>query len=212
LQTATWKDKITDASNVWLNAMRMEEDGHLSEAAILYLRDASQSITQGQRARAALSCACAASCLEKTGKINAARNLYFEAAKLYEQAADAVFGSSIREALWLLQEAHDYFIVGGDGQKAGQLYDRCASLARKSSPFITDETLNKILRIRRDAKPRQISFALEPQTSEVNGAIEGFLRITDAHTSDGAAAKPRTTNAPAARTNRRPSIEKSIVS
>ena len=76
LQAATWKDKITDSSNYWLGAIRLEEDGRLSEAAVLYLKDAAEALKQGLRARAALSCSCAASCLEKTGKMNAARNLY----------------------------------------------------------------------------------------------------------------------------------------
>ena len=114
--------------------------------------------------------------------MNAARNLYFEAAKIYEEAAELVFGSSIREALWLLQEAHDYYIIGGDAQKAGELYDECASLARKSSPFINGEMLDKVLRIRRDTKARSITFSVEAQTSEVNNAIEGFLRLRDAPT------------------------------
>ncbi|MDA4117175.1 MAG: hypothetical protein OK455_02405 [Thaumarchaeota archaeon] len=209
MQAATWKDKITDASNSWLGAMRMEEDGRLLEASILYLKDASQSVMQELGARAALSCACAASCLENMGKINAARNLYFEAAKIFEETAEAVFGSSIREALWLLQEAHDYYIIGGDGQKASQLYDRCASLARKSSPFITGETLDNVLRIRRDAQARPIALSVEPQSSDVNGAIEGFLRLRDARSS---VARPKRRANETKRSQGRPSIEKSIVS
>jgi len=109
----------------------MEEDGRFAEATVLYLRDAAGCLSQGLQVRAALSCSCAASCLEKTGNYNAARNLYFETARMYEEQADAVFGRSIREALWLMQEAHDYFIIGGDPQKATQIYDKCASLARK---------------------------------------------------------------------------------
>jgi Soluble NSF attachment protein, SNAP len=204
LQAATtWKDKITDAANLWLGATRLEEDGQLSEASVLYLADAAEALKQGLKARAALSCSCAASCLEKTGKMNAARNLYFEAAKIYEEAAQAVFGTSIREALWLLQEAHDYFIIGGDAQKASELYDQCASLARKSSPFMTGDTLDKVLRIRRDTKARSVTVSVEPQTSEVNNAIEEFLRLRD---SPASAAKPRPAAA-AVVLHRRSSIE-----
>jgi tetratricopeptide (TPR) repeat protein len=210
LQAATWKDKITDSSNLWLGAVRLEEDGRLSEAAVLYLKDAAESLKRGLRARAALSCSCAANCLEKTGKMNAARNLYFEAAKIYEEAAELVFGTSIREALWLLQEAHDYYIIGGDAQKARELYDECASLARKSSPFITGETIDKVLRIRRDTKARSISFSVEAQTSEVNNAIEAFLRLRDAPVpkeKKESTEKPATVNNP-----RRSSIEKGFTS
>jgi hypothetical protein len=190
--------------------MRSEEDGRLSEASILYLSDAAESLKLGLRARAALSCSCAAGCIERTGKTNAARNLYFEAAKMYEEAAEAAFGYSIRETLWLLQEAHDHYIIGGDSERASRLYDRCASLARKSSPFASTETLDNLLRIRRDTKARSVTFSLEPQTTEVNGAIEGFLRLRDTQTSK-VAVKSRA-SPQAARSQRRPSIEKSIVS
>jgi hypothetical protein len=193
VQSTTWKDKLTDASNLWLCATGMEEDGRFAEATIFYLRDAASCLSQGLQARAALSCSCAASCLEKTGNINSARHLYFETAKMYEEQSDAVIGTSIREALWLLQEAHDYFIIGGDAQKAIQIYDKCASLARKSNPFVTGETLDNVLRIRRSTEPRPLSFALSvPQTSDVNGAIEGFLRLRDVQVSKAAAPLSRT--------------------
>jgi hypothetical protein len=211
VQSTTWKDKITDASNLWMNATRSEEDGRFAEATIFYLRDAADCLGRGLGARAALSCACAAGCLEKNGNINAARNLYFETAKMYEERADAVFGTSIREALWLLQEAHDYYIIGGDAQKAIQIYVKCASIARKSSPFVTAETLYKVLRIRRGTEARAVSSAYAmPQTSDVNGAIEGFLRLREMQISIAPTSPPVWTSA--RRTNGRPSIEKSIAS
>ena len=209
MQAVTWKDKITDPSNVWLNAMRLEDDGQLSEAALLYLRDAAQSVAQGLGARAALSCSCAANCLERTGKINAARSLYVETAKIYEETANAVFGSSIREALWLLQESHDYYIIGGDAQKAGMIYDKCASLARKSSPFLTAETLENVLRIRRDARARPVSFSLDTQTTDLKSAIDGFLHVRN-KLSSKPGSKPRTKAEGGF--YRRPSIETNIVS
>jgi Soluble NSF attachment protein, SNAP len=209
VQATTWKDKVADPSNLWLGATRSEEDGRFAEATVLYLRDAAACLSNNLGARAALSCSCAASCLEKTGNINAARHLYFEAAKIYEEQAAAAFGTSIREALWLLQEAHDYFIIGGDAQKATQVYDQCASLARKSSPFLTGETLDQVLRIRRNATARPVSFGLSaPQTSDINGAIEGFLRLREMQVSKPTA--PVETSSVRAR--RRPSVEKSIVS
>jgi hypothetical protein len=209
VQVTTWKDKVADPSNLWLRATRSEEDGRFGEATVFYLRDAAACLSNNLGVRAALSCSCAASCLERTGNINAARNLYFETAKMYEEQAAAAFGTSIREALWLLQEAHDYFIVGGDAQRAIQIYDQCASLARKSSPFVTGETLDKVLRIKRGAAARPVSLGLPvPQTSDINGAIEGFLRLRETQIS-----KPATpAEASSVRAHRRPSIEKSIVS
>jgi hypothetical protein len=208
VQATTWKDKVADPTNLWLRATRSEEDGRLAEATIFYLRDAAACVSSGLGARAALSCSCAASCLEKNGNVNAARNLYFEAAKIYEEQASASFGTSIRETLWLLQEAHDYYIIGGDAQKAAQVYNQCASLVRKSSPFITSETLDQALRIRRSATARPASPGVPvPQTSDVNGAIEGFLRLREMRVS-----KPVTAAETAVRAQRRPSVEKSIVS
>jgi len=204
----TWKDKVADPTNLWLRATRSEEDGRYAEATVFYLRDAAACLNGGLGARAALSCSCAASCLEKTGNINAARNLYFEAAKIYEEQAATAFGKSIREALWLLQEAHDFFIIGGDAQRASEIYDQCASLARKSNPFITGESLDKVLRIRRGASVRPISYGLPaPQTSDINGAIEGFLRLRETQVKS-----PTPAETPSVRARRRPSIEKSIAS
>jgi len=209
VQSLTWKDKIVDSSNLWLNATRSEEDGSFGEATVFYLRDAADCLIRGLRTRAAISCSCAASCLEKEGNINAARHLYFETAKMYEEQADAAFRTSIREALWLLQEAHDYFIVGGDGQKAAQVYDRCASLARKASPFVTSETLDEVLRIRRATSARPLFYSDPvPEASEIDGAIEGFLRLRDEEVSK---ASPQARGS-ARNTRRRPSVEKSIVS
>ncbi len=209
MQATTWKDKVADPTNLWLRATRSEEDGRFAEATVFYLRDAAACLNGNLGARAALSCSCAANCLEKTGNINAARNLYFEAAKIYEEQAAAAFGTSIREALWLLQEAHDYYIIGGDAQKATQIYDQCASLARKSSPFITSETLNQVLRIRRSSAARPVPFGLPvAQTSDINGAIEGFLRIRELQVSNPSAA----VETPSVRAQRRPSVEKSIAS
>ena len=210
MPATTWKDKVADPSNLWLNATRSEEDGRFAEATVFYLRDAAACLASNLGARAALSCSCAASCLEKMGNINAARHLYYEAAKIYEEQAALAFRTSIREALWLLQEAHDFFIVGGDAQKATQVYDQCASLVRKSSPFVTSETIDRVLRIRRStaARPAAVAVVL-PQTSDIHGAIEGFMRLRDVQVSKPAAPPVETSSV---RAQRRPSVEKSIVS
>ncbi len=209
VQATTWKDKITDTSNSWLAATRSEQDERFGEAVVFYLRDAGDSLSRGLKARAALSCSCAAGSLEKMGNGNAARRLYLEAAKMYEEQAEAVFGTSIREALWLLQEAHDHFMIAGDGQKAAQVYDRCASLAKKSNPFVNSESLDQVLRIRRGAKPKPVAFSLpEPETSETRGAVSAFMSLREGQLSKVA---PQA-GTPRERIRRRPSIETSIAS
>ena len=209
MQATTWKDKVVDPSNHWLSATRAEDDGRLDEAIVYYLRDASGCLSRGLRARAALSCSCAATCLEKTANTNAARHLYVEAARMYEAQADATFGSSIREALWSLQEAHDFYVAGGESQKAVEVYDRCASLVKKLSPFVTNEKLDEALRIRRDAQLKPLSFSIPASKSpDVTKAVDDFIRMRETNV-PAVAASPKT---PADRTRRRPSIEKSIVS
>jgi hypothetical protein len=209
VQATTWKDKITDTSNSWLAATRSEQDERYAEAVVSYLKDAGDSLTRGLKARAALSCSCAAGCLEKMGNGNAARRLYLEAAKMYEEQAEAVFGTSIREALWLLQEAHDHYIIGGDGQKAAEVYERCASLAKKSNPFVTSESLDQVLRIRRGAKPKPVAYSLQAaETSETAGAINGFMSMRQGKLSN-VSLQVETQRE---KIRRRPSVEKSIVS
>lgn len=209
MQATTWKDKITDPSNLWLAATRAEQDGRFAEATVLYLRDAADCLTRGLEGRAALSCSCAASCLERTGNGNAARHMYLEAAKIYEEQAEVVFGRSTREALWLLQEAHDHFIIAGDAEKAAQVYEKCASLAIKSNPFVTVETLDKVLRVRPNTPAGPVTYSTSvPQTPETSNAIEEFLRLRDSQVSK-LRPQPGTSTT---RSRRRPSVEKSIIS
>jgi hypothetical protein len=208
VQATTWKDKVADPSNLWLRATRSEEDGRFVDATVFYLRDAAACLSDSLEVRAALSCCCAASCLEKSGNVSAARRLYLEAAKMYEEKAAAAFGTSIREALWLLQEAHDYYVVGGNAQKAAEVYDQCSSLVRKSSPFVTAETVDRVLRIRRSAAARPIPLgATMTQTPEMSAAMDGFLRLRETKVSKPAAPTVETSSV---RARRRPSIEKSI--
>ncbi len=206
MRTKTWKDKTTDVSNYWLSATRSEDDGLFQEAAVFYLQDAQQDLARGYKTRAGLSAACAASCIEKTGGLNMARHLYFEAARLYEEQADASLSTSLREGLWLLQEAHDYYVLGGDQDKANQVYDACVSLARKLNPFAASDDVSSMLRVRNVEVRRAQSPSIQaaPQASDVNEAVEEFLRLRES------------TSAPiqvkAKSAQRRPSVEKSIAS
>ncbi len=191
-----------------MNAIRAEEDSRLSEATTLYLRDAAECLNLGLKARSALSCSCAATCLQRMGNVNAARRLYLETAKIYEEQADASFSTSIRDALWLLQEAHDYYVLGGDSNGAAKQYERCVEIVKKLDPFASDGNLDRVLRIRRNTQTRAISYSVPtPQAPEMSAAIDGFLRLRDQQPS-----KPTQTARAVSATYRRPSVEKSIVS
>ena len=56
-------DRITNESNLWLNAIKMEDEGSYLKAFVFYLKDSSECIKQNSFVRAALSCSCAADCL-----------------------------------------------------------------------------------------------------------------------------------------------------
>jgi hypothetical protein len=210
VQTTTWKDKIADSSNSWLRAMTAEEDGRLPEATVLYLADATDCLGRGLKARAALSCGCAAACLERMGNVNAGRHLYLEAAKIYEEQGDAAMESSLREALWLLQEAHDYFVMGSDVDNAARIYDRCASLAMKLNPFVTTDTLDGMLRIKPDAQARPTFFSIPaPEPREVSLAIDQFLRLRETQRGSSESRQPE--KSPPQGNPKRDSVEKSVV-
>ena len=130
-----WYHRITDTSNLWLIATNLEDDGNLEEAIKIYLKDATLSWEKGSLVKAALSCACAASCLEKIGYSKIARALYFESATIYEKNAHAMMDVSIREALWSLQRAYESCVLAESVRKAEELLYNYRSLLVKISPF-----------------------------------------------------------------------------
>ena len=96
----TWSDRLTGKNNLWLEAINTEDDGNFQQATMLYLRDATQCWDAGLKARAALSCSCAASCFMHTNNLKLGHILYAEAALMYEDHAQTVLDRSIRESFW----------------------------------------------------------------------------------------------------------------
>jgi hypothetical protein len=137
-----------DKNNLWLDAVNTEDDGNLSKATFLYLKDAKECWERGLRGRAALSCSCAASCLSKTSNWKYAVILYREAARIYEQNAYSVIDKSIRESLWSLQHAYENFILTSDNDKAEEVFQKYVSISAKISPFFGKEEAMKMLGFR----------------------------------------------------------------
>ena len=131
-----WFHRIVDQSNLWLVATNLEDEGNLEEAIKIYLKDATMSWEKGSFVKAGLSCACAASCLEKIGFPKIARALYLESATIFEKNALDVINFSIREALWSLQRAYENCILSESMKKAEELLKNYKSLLMKTSPFI----------------------------------------------------------------------------
>ena len=178
MKIETWMDRITNESNLWLNALKLEDDSNYHEAFFLYLKDAAESLKQHALIRAALSCSCAANCLTMTADLATASRLYFHAAMIYEKNGDLVLGESIREALWSYQEAFEYFHLACQSDKAQIVYDKYVSLTRKINPFLGEEEAMKSLRFRNGSKNSTINRVSSNMqiSTQIANAMEIFLR------------------------------------
>jgi hypothetical protein len=131
-------DKLTNESNTWLNACRLEDVGNYTEAIILYLNDATESIRIGSLVRAGLSCSCAADCLLKFGVEDLPKKLYFRAATIYMEIAKSAVHKSIQEWLWSLQKAYENFVLAGETSMAESVLGQYMVLANKVQPSILE--------------------------------------------------------------------------
>jgi hypothetical protein len=141
----TWSDRLTGKNNLWLEAINTEDDGNFPQATMLYLRDATQCWEAGLKARAALSCSCAAGCFIRTNNTKLGHVLYSEAALMYEDHAQTVLEKSIRESFWALQRAYENYVLAGNEEKAQEVFLRYASLSMRISPFFGKEEAMKVL-------------------------------------------------------------------
>lgn len=112
-QKRTWAEKITDDHNAWLLARRLELEGDLVGATREYARDGEFWRGQGHYARAALSIASAARCLERRGIDH---HLGFaRAGALYVEAGNQALTRDPREALQLFEIATECLARSGNG-------------------------------------------------------------------------------------------------
>jgi len=180
MRVITWLDRLTDDSNLWLTAVRLEERGDLAKAITLYLEDATKCLTANSLTRAALGGSCAADCLAKGGDTENARAVYNAVARLYWESADSSIGVSVRESLWSLQEAHESFLLAGERENAETVKDLFDSLANRANPFIGDNdefrlpsARNKIIQ-----SPTPGDGCPDVRGSaQVGMAVESFLKL-----------------------------------
>ncbi|HJW19292.1 MAG TPA: hypothetical protein VJ571_01885 [Candidatus Nitrosotalea sp.] len=170
-------DRITNESNLWLNAIKMEDGGDYLKAFLFYLKDSAECVKQNSLIRAALSCSCAANCLTLVGNLAGARQLYLQTATLYENNAVHVIGNSVREALWSYQEAYEYFNLACENHKAQHIYEKYVSLSRKINPFFGEKEAMESLRIRKtNMESHSGTHTTNMQVSaDVDNAIKNFL-------------------------------------
>ena len=127
-------DRLTDESNHWLNACGLEDIGNYSDAAILYLKDATESLKIGSQVRAGLSCSCAADCITKFKTDNISKKLYLKAATIYMDIVKSSRNKSIRKWLWSLQKAYENFVLAGETSVAELVLDEYVALAKRVQP------------------------------------------------------------------------------
>ncbi len=138
LEKKTWVDRLTDKSNLWLNAVRLEDEEDFTNAAVFYLQDAKEFLQRGLLARAALSCSCAAKCIQNINH-EKARNFYSKAGEIYESNADFSNGKSIREILWSLKEAYINYLMANEDSRAKEAHTKFLSLQKKINPFFHED-------------------------------------------------------------------------
>ena len=87
-------------------------------------------------AKAAVSVACAADCLEKLSLFGPARLLYGETAAIYSENADRVAGTSARRLLWSLAgEASQFYLMSGQKAKSEEAYKRYMTISKRVNLF-----------------------------------------------------------------------------
>ncbi len=151
MKIKNWTDRITDESDLWLNAIKMEDGNDFLEASVFYLNDAVDSLKHNMLVRTALSCLCAAECLVRMGHYSDARRLYLETAIIYEENADRVLGESVRESLWSLQEAYENFLLASDTSGAQHIFEKYVFLTRKLNPFFGEGETMELLRSKKES-------------------------------------------------------------
>lgn len=186
-----WLERLTDDANLWLTAVRMEEQGELARAALLYLGDATKCLSESTLVRAALGGTCAADCFVKLGLRGRARRLYHLAGMLYWDNADARLGASVRESLWSLQEAYECLLLAGEEENAKHVHMLFTSLARRANPFIGARDTFRL--------PMKTDLAVElsdlggaearDEPAELVEAFEGFLKARELQRERGASAR-----------------------
>lgn len=181
MKIETWIDRITDETNLWHNATKMENGGNFFEAFFLYLKSAEDSLKQNSLIRAALSSSCAANCLSMTGNLAGARQLYLQTAMIYEINGDTILDKSVRETLWSYQESYEYYQLSCDSEKAQTVYEKYVSLARRVNPFEGEEAMKSLRLRKKSAEENKNNITItniQISTQAVN-AMESFLRTVE---------------------------------
>jgi hypothetical protein len=131
----SWVEKVTDDSNVWLQAVRLEAEGDFEGASGYFLEDAEHYKSKGLDARVALSLVCAGRCKAKLGNVKEARKFYRDAGVFYTNFAEKALESSPHEASWAFEKAAECYKYGAYATKAKELKDRSKDIEKILKPL-----------------------------------------------------------------------------
>jgi hypothetical protein len=178
-------DSLTDDKNTWFNAVRLEDSQNYSSAAIAYLEDGSHSLDKNLYVRAAMSSTCAAFCLATVGDIEDSIELFSVAASLYEYSADVGMSRSIRESLWSLLHAFEYYTIVSDHVSAERASKKYADLARRVDRFETRVVFDALknrrenVLVARDDLGLSMANSIEtrdiPEMNKIQRSVRSFL-------------------------------------
>lgn len=170
-----WLDRLSNEPNLWLKASGLDAERDFTRAIPLYLRDVKNCLDEGLVVRAALSCSCAASCMENIGHAEEARKLYAKAASIYVKKAYEALDDSIREALWSLRQAYENYTMALDQMNAKQVYDNYLSIVSKISPFDSLDEKMDIMDFKKSCtnkdKLQYSDVKISPLTEEIRNAL-----------------------------------------
>lgn len=80
-----WAKFATSQNNYWMAAIRLHESGNYEDAWTNYLIDAVECRSREYYAKAALSFALAAECLDKMGRVSLSKEMLSHAKQCYDQ-------------------------------------------------------------------------------------------------------------------------------
>lgn len=126
-----WVERITDENNLWILAMRLENQGDFANAAICYLDDASIWKQQDALPRVALSSVCTANCLIKMGHSDLAKHVLERAGDFFFEHAESVIGWFPRESAWAFTQAYFCYSHAENSMKAEDAVKNYRTISEK---------------------------------------------------------------------------------
>lgn len=171
--------EFPDNSSLWISAATNENIGNLEESFRLYLLNSIEQVKKDSLINAGLSCACAAKCSQKMNLNQISKKLCSEAGKIYEEYSKEILSKSIRESLWSLLAAYEFYLLADDIQRANPLEEKFVNLKQRLNPFYGEKEAITLLRERKNNTP-DFSCEIDRRScisKETIDVLEEFLKL-----------------------------------